>query len=136
VAGKPATLPAGIRLADYLSTGLLARICPPDEVALALQATGRQSIRQRDLPAHAVAYYVMALSLIKGVSVICFHRSVKQFTLTPLILNSRIAPMFGLSRVVAPGRHEGQTPILEALDDSKIKKRPDQHPRAVQAENA
>ena len=68
MAGKPATLPAGIRLADYLSTGLLARICTPDEVALALEATGRQSIRQRDLPAHAVAYYVMALSLYRGVN--------------------------------------------------------------------
>ena len=68
MAGKPATLPTGIRLADYLSTGLLARICPPDEVASALKATGRQSIRQRDLPAHAVAYYVMALSLYRGVN--------------------------------------------------------------------
>ena len=68
MAGKAATLPAGVRLADYLSTGLLARICPPDEVAQALQATGRQSIRQRDLPAHAVAYYVMALSLYRGVN--------------------------------------------------------------------
>jgi len=68
MAGKPATLPAGIRLADYLSTGLIARICPPDEVAQALQATGRHSIRQRDLPAHAVTYYVMALSLYRGVN--------------------------------------------------------------------
>ena len=68
MAGKPATLPTGIRLADYLSTGLMARICPPDEVASALKATGRQSIRQRDLPAHAVAYYVMALSLYRGVN--------------------------------------------------------------------
>ena len=68
MAGKPATLVAGIRLADYLSTGLLARICPPSEVALALEATGRQSIRQRDLPAHAVAYYVMALSLYRDVN--------------------------------------------------------------------
>ena len=68
MAGKPATLPAGIRLADYLSTGLLARICTPDDVSLALEATGRQSKRQRDLPAHAVAYYVMALSLYRGVN--------------------------------------------------------------------
>ena len=68
MAGKAATLPAGVRLADYLGTGLLARICTPDEVALALQATGRQSKRQRDLPAHAVAYYVMALSLYRGVN--------------------------------------------------------------------
>ena len=68
MAGKAATLPAGVRLADYLSTGLLARICTPDEIASALKATGRQSKRQRDLPAHAVAYYVMALSLYRGVN--------------------------------------------------------------------
>lgn len=68
MAGKAATLPTGVRLADYLSTGLLARICPPDVVALALDATGRHSKRQRDLPAHAVAYYVMALSLYRGVN--------------------------------------------------------------------
>jgi hypothetical protein len=68
MAGKAATLPIGIRLADYLSTGLLARICPPDLVACALAENGRQSTRQRDFPAHAVAYYVMALSLYRGVN--------------------------------------------------------------------
>jgi hypothetical protein len=68
MAGKPATLPAGVRLADYLSTGLLARICTPALVHAALDETGRQSQRQRDLPAHAVAYYVMALSLYRGVN--------------------------------------------------------------------
>ena len=68
MSGKAATLQSGVRLADYLSTGLLARICPPDKVALALAACGRQSQRQRDLPAHATAYYVMALSLYQGVN--------------------------------------------------------------------
>ena len=68
MAGKAATLQSGVRLADYLSTGLLARICPPDKVAMALAACGRQSQRQRDLPAHATAYYVMALSLYQGVN--------------------------------------------------------------------
>lgn len=68
MSGKAATLQSGVRLADYLSTGLLARICPPDKVALALAAFGRQSQRQRDLPAHATAYYVMALSLYQGVN--------------------------------------------------------------------
>ena len=56
--GKPATVPAGVRLADYLSTGLVARICTPALVNAALDETGRQSKRQRDLPAHAVAYSV------------------------------------------------------------------------------
>ena len=68
MAGKAATLQPGIRLADYLSCGLLARICPPDKVTLALAACGRQSQRQRDLPAHATAYYVMALALYQGVN--------------------------------------------------------------------
>ena len=68
MSGKAATLQSGVRLADYLSTGLLARICPPDKVELALAACGRQSQRQRDLPAHATAYYVMALSLYQGVN--------------------------------------------------------------------
>lgn len=68
MSGKAATLQPGVRLADYLSCGLLARVCPPDKVALALAACGRQSQRQRDLPAHATAYYVMALALYQGVN--------------------------------------------------------------------
>lgn len=68
MAGKPAALQAGVRLADYLSTGLLPRVCTPEVVEAALAATGRHSKRQRDLPAHAVAYYVMALSLYRGVN--------------------------------------------------------------------
>lgn len=68
MSGKPAALQPGVRLADYLSTGLLARLCPPDKVAIALAACERQSQRHRDLPAHATAYYVMALSLYQGVN--------------------------------------------------------------------
>ena len=68
MSGKAATLQSGVRLADYLSTGLLARLCPPDKVTTALLACARQSQRQRDLPAHATAYYVMALSLYQGVN--------------------------------------------------------------------
>jgi hypothetical protein len=41
---------------------------PPSLVDEALTAHGRHSKRQRDLPAHAVAYYVMALSLYRGVN--------------------------------------------------------------------
>ena len=68
MAGKAATLDGGIRIADYLSTGLLARTCPPEAVDAALTTCGRQSKRRRDLPAHAVVYYVMALSLYRHVN--------------------------------------------------------------------
>jgi hypothetical protein len=66
MAGQPQTLPGPIRLADYLSVGLLARLIPPSLVDQALTEHGKHSQRQRDLPAHAVAYYVMALSLYQG----------------------------------------------------------------------
>ena len=68
MSGKALALGGPIRIADYLSIGLLARLVPPALVDQALTQHGRHSQRQRDLPAHAVAYYVMALSLYRGVN--------------------------------------------------------------------
>lgn len=68
MAGKAAELGGQARVSDYLSVGLLSRLVPPSLVDEALTAHNRHSKRQRDLPAHAVAYYVMALSLYRGVN--------------------------------------------------------------------
>ncbi|MEO6697271.1 MAG: IS4 family transposase, partial [Gammaproteobacteria bacterium] len=67
MAGKAAEL-GGVRVSDYLSVGLLSRLVPPALVDEALTAHDRHSKRQRDLPAHTVVYYVMALSLYRGVN--------------------------------------------------------------------
>lgn len=58
-----ATLPAGSRITDYVSLGVIAKTFPPRKVRSVLEATGKASIRQRDLPAHVVVYYVIALAL-------------------------------------------------------------------------
>ena len=58
-----AGLPAGSRITDYISLGVLNRAIPRTAVDEALRATGRASIRQRSLPAHVVVYYVVALAL-------------------------------------------------------------------------
>ncbi len=58
-----ATLPSGSRVTDFISFGILARAFPIAKVHEALAATGKASQRQRDLPAHVVVYYVLALSL-------------------------------------------------------------------------
>src|ERR1700694_219046 len=58
-----ASLPAGSRITDYVSLGVVAKTFPLDKIRGALVATGKQSIRQRDLPAHVVVYYVIALAL-------------------------------------------------------------------------
>ena len=68
MAGKALELGGPIRIADYLSLGLLARLVPPSLVDQALTTHGKHSVRQRDLPAHAVAYYIMALSLYRGIN--------------------------------------------------------------------
>jgi hypothetical protein len=58
-----ATLPAGSRVTDFISLGVIAKTFPIDKVHSLLQATGKTSVRQRDLPAHVVIYYVIALAL-------------------------------------------------------------------------
>jgi len=58
-----ASLPAGSRITDYVSLGVIAKTFPPSKVRSVLEATGKASIRQRDLPAHVVVYYVIALAL-------------------------------------------------------------------------
>lgn len=55
-----AELPAGSRITDYISLGVIAKYFPRDKVDAVLKRTGRASIRERDLPAHVVVYYVIA----------------------------------------------------------------------------
>jgi Insertion element 4 transposase N-terminal/Transposase DDE domain len=43
--------------------GVIAKYFPPDKVQSVLHETKRASVRQRDLPAHVVVYYVIALAL-------------------------------------------------------------------------
>ena len=58
-----ATLPAGSRITDYISLGVITKFFPLEKVHKVLIQTERASVRQRDLPAHVVVYYVIALAL-------------------------------------------------------------------------
>ena len=58
-----AELPKGSRITDYISLGVVAKTFPVATVKAVLEATGRSSRRQRELPAHVVVYYVIALAL-------------------------------------------------------------------------
>ena len=63
VARTKAGLGSGIRLTDFISLGVLGRFIPVELVRSVLGQLGRQSIRQRDLPAEALVYYIVALGL-------------------------------------------------------------------------
>ncbi len=63
MARTKATLGSGVRLSDYLSASLLAKVFPAERVHEALNAHGCNSQRIRRFPAVAGVYYTMALSL-------------------------------------------------------------------------
>ena len=68
MAGVPAGLPAGVRLSDRISLGVIARAVPPARVRQVLAETGRAGERERDLPAPVMVYYAIALALYMGSS--------------------------------------------------------------------
>lgn len=58
-----AELPSGTRITDFISLGVLTKTFPLAAIRAVLGNTGKASLRQRDLPAHVVVYYVIALAL-------------------------------------------------------------------------
>ncbi len=68
MARTAAGLPAGQRLTDFISLGVIAKQFPREKIDEILRETGRQSQRQRQLPAHVVVYYVIAMALYMNVS--------------------------------------------------------------------
>jgi len=68
MARKQAGLPAGSRITDFISLGVVAKWFPRAIVDDVLARTGKCGQRQRDLPAHVMVYYVIALALFMQVS--------------------------------------------------------------------
>ncbi len=63
-----AGLPAGTRVTDHISLGVVTRTFPLPLIRRLLAETERTSQRERDLPAHVMVYYVIALALYMQVS--------------------------------------------------------------------
>lgn len=63
-----AELPKGSRITDHISLGVIAERFPAERVHRILAETRRESQRQRQLPAHVMVYYVIALALYMNVS--------------------------------------------------------------------
>ena len=61
-------IPAGMRLTDHISLGVLTAHFPRELVDQVLFETERVSARERALPAHVMVYYVIALALYADVS--------------------------------------------------------------------
>ena len=63
-----AQLTKGSRLTDYISLGVIGKAFPKERIAAVLERTGKTSVRERELPAHVVVYYVIGLTLFMQAS--------------------------------------------------------------------
>ncbi len=63
MARTSAELPKGTRITDYISLGVISKSFPLARIKEVISDTGKASRRQRDLPAHVMVYYVIALAL-------------------------------------------------------------------------
>lgn len=63
MARTSARLPKGTRITDFISLGVIAKMFPVKVINEILHETDKQSVRQRNLPAHVVVYYVISLAL-------------------------------------------------------------------------
>ena len=63
-----AELPKGTRITDYISLGVIGKTFPTEKVNAILRMTGKGSQRERNLPAHVMVYYSIALALYMRVS--------------------------------------------------------------------
>jgi hypothetical protein len=68
MARTAATLPAGMRLTDHISLGVLTAQFPRELIDQVLFETERVNARARALPAHVMLYYVIAMALYADVS--------------------------------------------------------------------
>src|SRR4051812_37915140 len=95
-----ASLPAGSRITDYISLGVIAKFFPEEKVHAVWEQTGRASMRERDLPAHVAVYYVIALALYMRSSyrevLRCLREGV-QWLLDPSV-SIKVAGKSGLSQ--------------------------------------
>lgn len=113
-----AKLPAGSRITDYISLGVIAKYFPVEKVHSILKETERASVRQRDLPAHVVVYYVIALALYMRSS----YREVLRCLLEGvqwLMAPSAQVKVAGKSGISQARRRLGAAP-LQALHDSVV----------------
>src|SRR5438270_391938 len=90
MARTAATLDKSIRIADLMSVSLIAKTFPLSKVRAVLEATGKTSIRERNLPAHVVVYYVVAL--VENGTHVMFAAKMAGCTTSEIALAKEVVP--------------------------------------------
>ena len=114
MARAPASLPAGIRLTDHISLGVIAKTFPLNQVQQILADTGKASERERDLPAQVMVYYAIALALYMGSST----REVLRYLLEGLrwLWGAEAVRVAGKSGISQARTRLGEAPLRRLYD--------------------
>ena len=114
-----ATLPEGSRITDYVSLGVIAKTFPLERVRSVLAATGQASERARDLPAHVLVYYAIALALYMQSS----YREVLRCLLEGLqwLMDPAVAPRVAGNSGISQARTRLGWEPLRRLHDELVK---------------
>jgi hypothetical protein len=111
-----AGLPAGSRITDYVSLGVVAKAFPRPLIEDILTRTGKTSERQRDLPAHVVMYYIIAMALYMQVS----YREVLRCLLEGVqwLMDTKVEPKIAVRSSISQARIRlGWEPVRQLHDE-------------------
>jgi hypothetical protein len=114
-----ATLPEGSRITDYISLGVITKTFPLKRVRAVLAAGGKASQRERDLPAHVVVYYAIALALYMRSS----YREVLRCLLEGVqwLLDPTVAVKVASNAGISQARTRLGWEVLRQLHDEVVK---------------
>lgn len=119
MARTAAKLSGDLRLSDFLGVGILSRAFPAESVKAVLRETGKESVRERLLPAHVTVYYVICLCLFMQVSCQEVLRCLLE-GLQWLGADMRKVPVAGDSGISQARRRIGVEP-LQRLHDMSVR---------------
>jgi hypothetical protein len=116
MARTAARLTDGSRITDYISLGVVAKTFPKPLIEDVLRRTGKTSARQRDLPAHVVVYYVIALALYMQAS----YREVLRCLLEGVqwLMDKEVEPKVAVRSSISQARIRlGWEPVRQLHDE-------------------
>ena len=111
-----AELPGGVRISDLMTVMVLARVFPTTRVKAILAETGKESIRERRLPATLMVYYVMALALYMQTS----YQEILRCVFEAFNWFARLgkqAPIAGKSAIAQARERLGEAPLKRLYNE-------------------
>jgi hypothetical protein len=107
----------GDRLTDLINIGVLAKQFPVDVIKKVLEETGRSSKRVRDLPAHVMVYYVIAMALYRPEPIREVLRVLLEGLSVVLGLGIRVDPA-GKSGISQARKRLGEKPVRRLYEQT------------------